>query len=281
MQESATAFWSANSGDAMHAGSISGSAANGLGDALYTPPNNPQGNPPVTQTANQGVGYSGPQPDQSFPSPVPADSPHFTRYPSSSGTVTVASRTLTATATAVAANWYYGAKALAFYSASIHAQPYNFHQVQETDNGDGTLSFTYLWLSTDGQLGDIASGCVVHEFVTYNGPNPFPLPAPFVGSLINPTILPSPPQPGSAGVIYDDQLMPGTAKPYQSATVVSTQKWEYDDSATGELDVIVPGPDSGPLPITRTIGVRPPYIPYWWYSVTKNGSTAWAPLPNQ
>jgi hypothetical protein len=167
------------------------------------------------------------------------------------------------------------------YSVSIHAQPYNFRQTQVTDNGDGTLSFTYHWLSTDGQLSHIGSGCVVHEFVTYQGPNPFPLPAPFVGSINNPTVLPDPPQQGSAGVIYDDQLMPSTAKPYQSATVISTQKWEYDDSATGELDVVVPGPDSGPLSITRTIGVRPPYIPYWWYSVNKNGTTAWAPLTGQ
>jgi hypothetical protein len=285
IQESSTSFWSASSGDTMHAGSVSGSVANGLSDPEYDPSS--------MQTAYSGVGYSGPPPNQSYPAPVPALVSHFTTYPASSGTVTVASRTLTATATAVASSWYYGAKAIAgSYSASIHAQPYNFHQTNVTDNGDGTLQFTYFWLSTNGNLGDLDPNCVVHEYVTYPGsgsnyvpPDPFIVTA-YPYGLSNPTITPIPKRPGSTGYLTDNQLFRGSSpldviQPYQLAYFSGTQTYEFDDSATGETNKQIPGPDSGPLSIDRTIGPRPPYVPYWWYSVTKNGTTAWTPLPNQ
>lgn len=288
--ESGTAFWSASSGDEMRGGSVSGQVVNGLGDARYDPPNDLNHNPPIIyQTAYKGVGYSGPQPDQSYPSPVPTLVQHFQDYPSSSGTVTVSQRTVTADANTTSPNWYYGAKASVSYGAYIHAQPYNFHQTNVTDNGDGTLAFTYFWLSTSGNLSDLDPNCVVHEYVTYQGGNPYYPPAPFtvaIQGIPNPTITPTPKNPGSAGFIVDNQLFRGSSsldvvQPYQLAYFSATQTWEFDDSATGETNKKIPGPDSGPLSINRNIGPRPPYIPYWWYSVTKNGTTAWTQLPNQ
>ena len=186
-------------------------------------------------------------------------------------------------------NWYYGAKASVSYGASIHPQPYNSHQTNVTDNGDGTLAFTYFWLSTSGNLSDLDPNCVVHEYVTYQGGSPYYHPAPFtvaIQGIPNPTITPTPKNPGSAGFIVDNQLFRNSSsldvvQPYQLAYFSATQTWEFDDSATGETNKKIPGPDSGPLSINRNIGPRPPYIPYWWYSVTKNGTTAWTQLPNQ
>lgn len=249
--------------------SYNGSGNSGVSGVL----NDGVSDPPVT-TSTSGIAQT----------PAATPPPHITVETGSPWTIT---RTFSASGHAQTTAPQFGGSGCSInasinsYTVTVHAQPYNFHQTYVGDNGNGTLSFTYQWLSTDGKLGDIGAGCVVHEFVTYSGPDPFVFPAPFTGASPNPTVLPDPPQPGSAGVIYDDQLMVSTAKPYQSASAISTQKWEYDDSDTGEKDVIVPGPDSGPLTITRTITVRPPYIPYWWYSVNKNGSTAWTPLTGQ
>ena len=159
--ESSNSFWSASSGDAQHPGTASGSAANGLGDKEY--------DPPAFQSAYSKLGYSGPPPNQSYPSPIPALVPHFKKYSAASRTVTVDSHTLTATATANATNWYYGAQAIVgSYTASIHAQSYNFQQYGAgIDNGDGTLSWNYIWNSTSGSLPDIGTGCTIYEYVSY------------------------------------------------------------------------------------------------------------------
>ena len=281
--EGATAFWSSNSGDAMHAGSISGSAANGLGDTLYNPPNNPQGNPPpaVIQTANQGVGYSGPQPNQSYPSPTPALVQHFTSCPVVNGIVTMSQRTVTADANTTSPNWYYGAHASVSYGAYIQPQPYNWHITRVVDNGNGMLTFYYDWLSTSGNKADLTT-CFEHEYVTYPGPVGtalFPLsytmPDPFNGNLKNPTVLPgigASGEPMTDLEIIDDQKMPALILfPHVTGSFTGTQKYEFDDTATGETDTIIPGPDSGPLPIVRSV-----YSPggiLWYYSLTKSGYT--------
>ena len=203
-------------------------------------------------------------------------------------------RTLTCSATATAQSIPEASGSLS-YTVGIHAQPYDFHQTQVIDNGNGTLKFTYFWLSTDGKIGDLDPDCLVHEYVTYPGGNPYTPPVPFIvvnpatgtsAGLENPTIAPTPKLPGSVGILTDNQLfggnyLLGVAKPYQSQQFTATQTYEFDDSATNQTNQQIPGPDSGPLSITRTIGIRPPYIPYWWYSVTKNGTTAWTSLPNQ
>lgn len=176
------------------------------------------------------------------------------------------------------------------YTLSIHAQPYNFHQTYVTDNGDGTLSFTYAWSSTDGSLAHLDPSCLVHEYVTYPGGNPYTPPLPFFLTdpdtgqpykIPNPTITPSPYAKGSQGAIPDDQTLWGTVQPYTNQSVTATQTWEFDDSATGQTNQQIPGPDSGPLSIVRAVGPRtPPYIGTW-YSVTKNGTTAWLLLSRQ
>ena len=175
------------------------------------------------------------------------------------------------------------------YTVSIHAQPYNWHQTNVTDNLDGTLSFSYDWQSTSGNKADLTS-CFIHEWVTYPTPPGTPLvptyyapPSPFNASLPNPTVQPGTGNQGQPATDpnggYDTQFVPGYASPYSSASFTATQTYEFDDTATGESNVRVPGPDSGPLSITRTIGNRAPYASsIWWYSVTKNGSTAWFQL---
>ena len=215
--------------------------------------------------------------------------------PSQSGSVSIALK-LSASATGTPGYFQGGGSAGASVgpvTIGIHAQPYNFHQTQVMDNGNGTLTFTYFWLSTDGNLSDLDPSCLVHEYVTYQGGSPYVPPAPFTvttpdgrpAGLANPTISPSPKLPGSVGILTDNQLFGGTnplnaAPPYQLQTFTGTQTYEFDDSATGQVNQPIPGPDAGPLSITRNIGPRPPYTPYWWYSVTKNGTTAWASLGN-
>ncbi len=169
------------------------------------------------------------------------------------------------------------------YTLSIHAQPYNFQQTSVTDNGDGSLTFTYGWSSTDGNLGSLGS-CYFHERVTYPGGNPYIIPAPFsyARSLPNPTVAPG---TGTSGLVMtttsnnsDIQHTWTPVAPYTNATITAQQQYEYDDVATGVSNTIIPGPGSGPFSITRTIAPRPPYAVYWWYSCTKQGTTAWLPL---
>lgn len=98
----------------------------------------------------------------------------------------------------------------------------------------------------------------------------------------NPTVLPG---TGRAGIIMTSLSTNGdthhlweTSSNYSdfvSVTVSAAQRYEFDDVDTGEMNVLTPGPDSKQT-ITRTIypvGV-PPYLPDWWYSVTKNGVPA-------
>ena len=166
------------------------------------------------------------------------------------------------------------------YTVAIHAQPYNFCQTSVTDNGNGTLHFTYQWSSTDGNLSDLDPSCLVHEYVTYPGSNPYTAPLPFTGSVPNPTITPNPYMKGSTGAIADNQLLWSTTTPYTPNSFTATQTWEFDDSATGQTNQQIPGPGSGPLSITRAVGSRASYTGTW-YSVTKNGTTAWVQLSSQ
>lgn len=240
VQESATSFWSASSGNAQRGGSVHGLVANSLSDAMY--------NPPSFQSAYSGLGYSGPPPNQSYPAPVPAVASHFQNYPSSSGTVTVAKRTLTATATTTSPNWYYGAQASAgSYGASIHAQPYNFHRVvgKGSINTDGSITFVYDWNSTTGSKDDLTS-CFWHEYVTYPGnvgtaanPNPYyPPDPPFdfptgVTWLNNPEIGPGIGNQGGpmtgTNTVTDNQLVPPLVVPplYTYGTYTGTQVFQY------------------------------------------------------
>jgi len=68
---------------------------------------------------------------------------------------------------------------------------------------------------------------------------------------------------------------------YSYTTVTASQSYEFDDSATGETNVLIPGPDST-ASIVRTVtntGTPSPSFNNWYYSVAKQGLTAWLQLP--
>ena len=206
--------------------------------------------------------------------------PHWTSYAVSNGVLTLPQRTLIAEASVTSPA---GGGATDFacsvgtYTIQIHPQPYSWHQTNEVDNQNGTLSFTYGWLSTTGDITNLTT-CFEHERVTYPGGSPYAPPLPFDQSInyVNPTVLPG---TGSNGIEMnetdtnlDTQQVFATTKPYSAVTITATQRYEYDDTATHQQNVLVPGPDST-ASITRQIySVGTP--PNWFYSVTKNGSTA-------
>lgn len=96
---------------------------------------------------------------------------HWTSYPVSGGVLTLPQRSLTAHASVTTPA---GGGATDFacsagtYTIQIHPQPYNWHKTSQTDNGNGTISFTCDWSSTSGNKAELTS-CYSHERVTYNG----------------------------------------------------------------------------------------------------------------
>lgn len=238
---------------------------------------------------------------------VPPAPPGWSVQPVSGNSFTI-TRTLLAKVTAASnVPCTASASSTLSYSVSIHAQPYNFHQSGAgTDNGDGTLSWDYVWGSTTGDLTNLGSGCTVYEYVSYDGnpappgtyfsgpPSGYAPPHPPVGpgtksdpeggtyTYVNPTISPSPDVPGgaaSAGAMNDIQDKPYSFAPPSScveATWTSTQTYKFNDTATGDKSIVVPEPGSGPMTITRrvySVQSPPPYAPSWYYTVNKSGVT--------
>ncbi len=226
----------------------------------------------------------------------------FTKVAVSGGVATL-TRTFSGTASAPSApaNWSDAKAGLGSYQVTIHAQPYNFHQLGAVmDNGDGTLSWNYVWNSTTGNLSDIGPGCTIYEYVSYDGnttgtyfsgpPAGYAPPHPPVGPAsnggiyanFNPTISPNPTVPGgaaSAGAMNDIQDKPysfAASSSCVAATWTATQTYKFDDTATGEKAIVVPGPGAGPMTITRHVYPvgTPPNLPTWYYTVNKSGSTS-------
>ncbi len=171
-------------------------------------------------------------------------------------------------------------------SLSIHAQPYNWQKTSQTNNQDGTISFTYNWLSTTGNKADLTS-CYSHERVNYpgsTGPGSYFPPSCFSLSvgLDNPTVQPPSDTSSMAnGTGYDIHHTWAVSPFYIYTTVTATQRYEFNDSVTGETNVLVPGPDST-ASIVRTVtntGTPSPSFINWYYSVSKQGLTAWLQLP--
>jgi len=228
----------------------------------------------------------------------------FTNLTASGGVVTL-TRTFSGTASApsVTQNWSSAQAGLSSYQVTVHAQPYNFRQAMGQDNHNGTLTFSYTWLSTDGDVSHLTS-CVVYEHVTYQGAhgtsaNPVPYQPSFPpwdmawssppNGLHDPTELPNPKLPATnvnpaAGIgLGDGQnivggfLLPANNTDSVSSSFIATQNYWFDDSATNEQMLQIPGPDSGPISIVRTVhnnynpatGYPTPFG--YVYTVIKNG----------
>lgn len=234
-------------------------------------------------TANDGFGdtatsYSEP----GFPSGGRSSGPNPSfKYVTVTGGVWTETRTFSATANASSQSGSCTAKAsYDGWQVQVHAQPYNWTMTGWSDNnGSGILSFIYYWKSTSGRIADLGS-CFWHERVTYPGSaNPYVTPAPFTGSYPNPTISPGLLQHGgnmATTSATDSQVVwpmvtVEDRKPVDVPPI--NQRYEFDDTTTGEVDVLVPGPDSTAT-IVRTIGTRG-NAPGLWYSVTKQGHIAW------
>jgi len=182
------------------------------------------------------------------------------------------------------------------YTLTVHATPYNFKKVVGGGNigFDGTLSFTYDWLSTDGNRNDLTT-CYWREYVTYPGPvgtaaNPnqfYPQNPPFnfvpgVSWLNNPYVNPPPPSLGNlmtGPTATDTQNVPPLVDPslYTYGTFTATQVFQYTDTATGDSNIQIPGPDSGPFSIVREFKSYDPNN--YRYTVTKDGKMSFVLKP--
>ncbi len=168
------------------------------------------------------------------------------------------------------------------YSVSIHAQPYNWHITGVTPGPApthgikaGELEFLYGWSSTSGSISDL-NMCFLHELVTYPGPNPFTVPAPFSWANPLPNGVPYPGS-GAKGLAMTDlangrdvQHYFTPVQPYFAGTLSATQVFQFDDTATGETNVTVPGTDAtGTIlrSFSRLSGTSP-----WYYTVSKGNS---------
>ena len=100
---------------------------------------------------------------------------------------------------------------------------------------------------------------------------PFGYPSPGTAWFNNPdfgtdvSLVPSP--SGSSPEIDDRTLVPAFLKPYTNGTFSTTQVFEFNDSATGDKNVQIPGPDSGPFTIVRTVKYVDPT--HYKYDVSK------------
>jgi hypothetical protein len=258
--------------------------------------------PKVAGTADDGLGQNDP------PNPstgVASGSKYYLNVPVSGNTFTYPI-TLKGQATGTAGSWWVDgdgdlqpgsgdcSAGIGEVKVSIHAQPYNWHisSSQADYCGEinpnvpigpypGGLYFQYAWSSTSGTITDLTD-CYSHERVTYPGSSdPYVPPAPYTDSYKNPTVLPGTGTNGvqmSSHTGQDEQFVWSTAPPYSTTPpITATQRYEFDDVATGQSNVLVPGPDSNPT-IVRTVAMRPPYTG-WWYSCTKSGITGWLQLP--
>ena len=239
--------------------SASGSASNGLGDPKVITSSNTQTGPPAHQSEN---GTSA----NTFVNR------HFTTF---NGNVSF-SRTFSASGSSSGGGG--SSASLVRYGIRIHAQPYDWKLYSHTINPDGTLTFTYRWKSTSGSILDLGH-CEMHERVNYPGGDPYYPPFPFLpfGYLLsNPTV--SSPAPMTEYLGSDTHQMFPYTSPILGlgATFTANQRYEYDDTETGENNVLIPGSDTINT-ITRTItNNRVPYSSdIWWQSITKHGFTGW------
>ncbi len=80
----------------------------------------------------------------------------------------------------------------------------------------------------------------------------------------------------SVGVSNDTHKALSVSQPYAVATLSASQTYEFFDSVTGVDNVVIPGPNSINTIVRSVYSVPspPPYLPVWYTSTAKNGTTA-------
>ena len=156
----------------------------------------------------------------------------------------------------------------------VVAKPTNMRQTYVEDLGNGVLHFVYDWNSTTGDKADLYN-CKVREKVDYPGGNPYYWPSPpWAGGyhVDNPTLLPNPPGPATAGH-GEDYHSPGTlTPPYQPASFSATQVYQYC-GPSGNWETLLSIGSIQRFVIDEGGGL-------WRYSIIKSGAYAEIfPLP--
>jgi hypothetical protein len=298
--ENATASWTGNGTKySVYSG---GNAANGLSDPYVALP----ATGPVTSGSSATSTAVTVPPDDWHQYPVTA----VTGNATITGTVALPKHTMMATASGtgkpIGVSGTVALSGSLSYSISVHAQPYNYYRIPgqsvKGQNADGSpngeIDWTYGYSSTDGNTNDLTT-CYWHEYVTYPGmvgaiaqPNKYyPQNPPFNYSapaqfINNPTVFPGAGTNGNLmKAVYDPDpikdkaeefditKVPAFVDPslYTYGTYTATQLFQFDDTATGETNVTVPGAGSGPYSIVRTVQILDPND--YQYSATKDTVT--------
>ena len=242
--------------------------------------------------------------------PITLPPAHWASYPVSGGKATLPARTLTGEGDfASSQSFPYGGNCYAYvdsYSVTVHPQPYNMHlssygtnpvyPAVTVDNIGGQLFFYYSISSTDGNTHNLTS-ITAYETLDWGSNNP--------GIYQNGMYIhPSPPvAPYPDGVYYAysamdkvvfpylldgyvrDGLSPpgkGFVAPYPSPPTVwsVTQNYLFDDSATGQVKVKIPGPDNNsPFTITRSVAPTNASGTTGIYAISTRGYSALKSLP--
>jgi hypothetical protein len=160
------------------------------------------------------------------------------------------------------------------------AIPVNFRQTLFRIDPHAVLHFEYNWDSSSGSKADL-SACRVEEYVTYQGPNPFPWPSPPYEAG-NVTYWPDTGNtPVAATVqdgIKDDHGHVLFQTPYVFKYVASDQKYQFQCTYYQANQWVQLMPISGTLAIGRVVNITNGSPP-WTYQITKQGHTASAILP--
>lgn len=151
------------------------------------------------------------------------------------------------------------------------AAPTNFHLVEWWDIGNGEICIYYQWESTSGNLAHL-SGCDVGEIVIYYpAGNPYIPPNPPFDNwrIDNPTVR-WPSMATDGGVWDTHKRGGGFSKPYCNRNFIGYQRERYR-TCLGTISDFW-----GPVSITREVYQL---VTDWYYSTTKEGAYATAPIP--
>ena len=145
------------------------------------------------------------------------------------------------------------------------AVPTGFRRTGRNATDKAVLTFFYSWLSSTGDLSDLAD-CTVREHVTYAGApqGDFRWPPPFDMTVVNPTIVE---KPASEGSLTDTHLyIISEDEPLQAASVSAEQYYQFSCPChlNGSWSNL-----AGPYSIDRTVERNSNNG--WKYTITKDG----------